>query len=87
MTFLSMLGLTIIIISVFVYYLYVLCDLLSVAESAWVKLFILVTANISITLFLCLLNYLLTSSYLMMINGTHMMDIVLKQIQDNYILS
>lgn len=25
--------------------------------------------------------------YLMMINGTHMMDIVLKQIQDNYILS
>lgn len=58
MTFLSMLGLTIIIISVFVYYLYVLCDLLSVAESAWVKFFILVTANISITLFLCLLNYL-----------------------------
>lgn len=57
MTFLSMLGLTI-IISVFVYYLYVLYDLLSVAESAWVKLFILVTANISITLFLCLLNYL-----------------------------
>lgn len=49
-----MLGLT--IIGVFVYY--VLCDLLSVAESAWVKLFILVTANISITLFLCLLNYL-----------------------------
>jgi hypothetical protein len=58
MTFLSMLGLTIIIISVFVYYLYVLCDLLSVAESAWAKLLILVTANISITLFLCLLNYL-----------------------------
>ena len=57
MTFLSMLGLTI-IISVFVYYLYVLCDLLSVVESAWVKLFILVTANIFITLFLCLLNYL-----------------------------
>lgn len=57
MTFLSMLGLTI-IISVFVYYLYVLCDLLPMAESAWVKLFILVTANISITLFLCLLNYL-----------------------------
>jgi hypothetical protein len=57
MTFLSMLGLTI-IISVFVYYLYVLCDLLSVAESAWAKLLILVTANISITLFLCLLNYL-----------------------------
>jgi hypothetical protein len=57
MTFLSMLGL-ITIISIFVYYLYVLCDLLSVAESAWVKLFILVTANISITLFLCLLNYL-----------------------------
>lgn len=58
MTFLSMLGLTIIIISVFVYYLYVLCNLLSVAESAWVKLFILVTANISIALFLYLLNYL-----------------------------
>lgn len=58
MTFLSMLGLTIIIISVFVYYLYVLCDLLSVAESAWIKLLILVAANISITLFLCLLNYL-----------------------------
>lgn len=57
MTFLSMLGLTI-IISVFVYYLYVLCDLLSVAESAWAKLLILVAANISITLFLCLLNYL-----------------------------
>lgn len=57
MTFLSMLDLTI-IISVFVFYLYVLCDLLDVAESAWVKLFILVTANISITLFLCLLNYL-----------------------------
>lgn len=57
MTFLSMLGLTI-IISVFVYYLYVLCDLLSVAESAWAKLLILVTANISITLFLYLLNYL-----------------------------
>lgn len=57
MTFLSMLGLTI-IISVFVYYLYVLCDLLSVAESAWAKLLILITANISITLFLCLLNYL-----------------------------
>lgn len=58
MTFLSMLGLTIIIISVFVYYLYVLCDLLSMAESAWVKLFILVTANVSIALFLYLLNYL-----------------------------
>lgn len=57
MTFLSMLGL-ITIISIFVFYLYVLCDLLDVAESAWVKLFILVTANISITLFLCLLNYL-----------------------------
>lgn len=56
MTFLSMLGL-ITIISVFVYYLYVLCDLLSVAESAWVTLFILVTANISIALFLRLLNY------------------------------
>ena len=58
MTFLSMLGLTIIIISVFVYYLYVLCNLLDVAESAWVKLFILVTANVSIALFLYLLNYL-----------------------------
>lgn len=57
MTFLSMLGLTI-IISVFVYYLYVLCDLLSVAESAWAKLLILITANVSISLFLCLLNYL-----------------------------
>lgn len=57
MTFLSMLGLTI-IISVFVYYLYVLCDLLSVAESAWTKLLILITANVSILLFLCLLNYL-----------------------------
>lgn len=58
MTFLSMLGLTIIIISVFVYYLYVLCDLLSVAESAWAKLLILITANVSISLFLYLLNYL-----------------------------
>lgn len=57
MTFLSMLGLTI-IISVFVYYLYVLCDLLSVAESAWAKLLILITANVSIAVFLCLLNYL-----------------------------
>lgn len=57
MTFLSMSGLTI-IISVFVYYLYVLCDLLSVAESAWAKLLILITANVSIALFLCLLNYL-----------------------------
>lgn len=57
MTFLSMLGLTI-IISVFVYYLYVLCNLLSVAESAWAKLLILITANVSIALFLCLLNYL-----------------------------
>lgn len=57
MTFLSMLGLTI-IISVFVYYLYVLCDLLDVAKSAWAKLLILITANVSITLFLCLLNYL-----------------------------
>lgn len=55
MTFLSMLGLTI-IISVF--YLYVLCDLLSVAESAWAKLLILITANVSIALFLYLLNYL-----------------------------
>lgn len=57
MTFLSMLGLTI-IISVFVFYLYVLCNLLDVAESAWAKLLILVAANISITLFLYLLNYL-----------------------------
>lgn len=57
MTFLSMLGL-IIIISVFVYYLYVLCDLLSVAESAWAKLLILITANVFIALFLYLLNYL-----------------------------
>lgn len=57
MTFLSMLGLTI-IISVFVYYLYVLCNLLSVAKSAWAKLLILITANVSITLFLYLLNYL-----------------------------
>jgi hypothetical protein len=57
MTFLSMLGLTI-IISVFVFYLYVLCDLLSVAESAWIKLLILITANVSIALFLYLLNYL-----------------------------
>lgn len=57
MTFLSMLGL-ITIISIFVFYLYVLCNLLDVAESAWIKLLILVAANISITLFLCLLNYL-----------------------------
>lgn len=57
MTFLSMLGLTI-IISIFVFYLYVLCDLLDVAKSAWIKLLILVAANISITLFLYLLNYL-----------------------------
>ena len=57
MTFLLMLGL-ITIISVFVYYLYVLCDLLSVAESAWAKLLILITANVSISLFLYLLNYL-----------------------------
>lgn len=57
MTFLSMLGLTI-IISVFLYYLYVLCDLLSVAKSAWAKLLILITANVSIAVFLYLLNYL-----------------------------
>ena len=57
MTFLSMLGLTI-IISVFVYYLYVLCDLLDVAKSVWAKLLILITANVSIALFLYLLNYL-----------------------------
>lgn len=58
MTFLSMLGLTIIIISIFVFYLYVLCNLLDVAESAWAKLLILITANVSIALFLYLLNYL-----------------------------
>lgn len=58
MTFLSMLGLTIIIISIFVFYLYVLCNLLDVAKSAWAKLLILITANVSIALFLCLLNYL-----------------------------
>lgn len=57
MTFLSMLGLTI-IISVFVYYLYVLCNLLDVAKSAWAKLLILITTNVSIALFLYLLNYL-----------------------------
>jgi hypothetical protein len=57
MTFLSMLGL-ITIISIFVFYLYVLCNLLDVAKSAWVKLFILITANVSIALFLYLLNYL-----------------------------
>lgn len=57
MTFLSMLGL-ITIISIFVFYLYVLCNLLDVTKRAWVKLFILVTANVSIALFLCLLNYL-----------------------------
>lgn len=57
MTFVSMLGLTI-IISVFVFYLYVLCNLLSVAESAWAKLLILITANVSIAVFLYLLNYL-----------------------------
>lgn len=57
MTFLSMLGLTI-IISVFVFYLYVLCNLLDVAKNAWAKLLILITANVSIALFLYLLNYL-----------------------------
>lgn len=57
MTFLSMLGL-ITIISVFVYYLYVLCNLLDVAKSAWAKLLILITANVSIAVFLYLLNYL-----------------------------
>ena len=56
MTFLSMLGL-ITIISIFVY-LYVLCNLLDVAKSAWAKLLILITANVSIALFLYLLNYL-----------------------------
>lgn len=57
MTFLSMLGL-ITIISIFVFYLYVLCNLLDVAKSAWAKFFILVTVNVSIALFLYLLNYL-----------------------------
>ena len=57
MTFLSMLGL-ITIISIFVFYLYVLCNLLEVAKSAWAKLLILITANVSIALFLYLLNYL-----------------------------
>lgn len=57
MTFLSMLGL-ITIISIFVFYLYVLCNLLDVAKSAWAKLPILITANVSISLFLYLLNYL-----------------------------
>ena len=54
MTFLSMLGLTI-IISVFVFYLYVLCNLLDVAKSVWANFFILITANVSIALFLYLL--------------------------------
>lgn len=54
MTFLSMLGL-ITIISIFVFYLYVLCNLLDVAKSVWAKLLILITANVSITLFLYLL--------------------------------
>lgn len=57
MTFLSMLGL-ITIISIFVFYLYVLCDLSDVAKSAWAKLLILITANVSIAVFLYLLNYL-----------------------------
>lgn len=57
MTFLSMLGL-ITIISISVFYLYVLCNLLDVAKSAWAKLLILITANVSIALFLYLLNYL-----------------------------
>lgn len=57
MTFLSILGLTI-IISIFVFYLYVLCNLLDVAKSAWAKLLILITANVSIAVFLYLLNYL-----------------------------
>ena len=56
MTFLSMLDLT--IISIFVFYLYVLCNLLDVTESACAKLLILITANVSIALFLYLLNYL-----------------------------
>lgn len=57
MTFLSMLGL-ITIISIFVFYLYVLCNLLDVAKNVWAKLLILITANVSIALFLYLLNYL-----------------------------
>lgn len=57
MTFLSMLGL-ITIISIFVFYLYVLCNLLDVAKRALAKLLILITANVSISLFLYLLNYL-----------------------------
>ena len=57
MTFLSMLGL-ITIISIFVFYLYVLCNLLDVAKSVWAKLLILITANVSIAVFLYLLNYL-----------------------------
>lgn len=57
MTFLLMLGL-ITIISIFVFYLYVLCNLLDVAKRAWAKLLILITANVSIALFLYLLNYL-----------------------------
>lgn len=44
MTFLSMLGL-ITIISIFVFYLYVLCELVDVAKSAWAKLLILITAS------------------------------------------
>lgn len=54
MTFLSMLGL-ITIISIFVFYLYVPCNLLDVAKSVWAKLLILITANVSIALFLYLL--------------------------------
>ena len=54
MTFLSMLGL-ITIISIFVFYLYVLCNLLDVAKSAWAKFFIWITVNVSIVLFLYLL--------------------------------
>lgn len=57
MAFLSMLGL-ITIISIFVFYLYVPCNLLDVAKSAWAKLLILITANVSIAVFLYLLNYL-----------------------------
>lgn len=57
MTFLSMLGL-ITIISIFVFYLYVLCNLLDVVKSAWAKLLILITVNVFIAVFLYLLNYL-----------------------------
>lgn len=52
MTFLSMPGLITIISILFI------CNLLDVAKSAWAKLLILITANVSIAVFLYLLNYL-----------------------------